>query len=89
MVRQFQARVQNDGEYSKPISATNASNMVVLWPFSIMFSVMLTYAFRDCDADFPIRYLFDGKLFILRRLQAKLTLQTNLLDKLMHADYIT
>ena len=86
MVRQFQARVQNDGEYSKPISATNASNMVVLWLFSIMFSVMLTYAFRDCDADFPIRYLFDG---FFRRLQAKLTLQTNLLDKLMHADYIT
>ena len=39
--------------------------------FSMMFSAMLTDAFQDCDDGFPIRYRFDGKLFNLRRLQAK------------------
>ena len=36
-----------------------------------MFSAMLTDAFQDVDAGFPIRYRFDGKLMKLRRLQAK------------------
>ena len=38
--------------------------------FSMMFSAMLTDAFQDVDAGFPIRYRFDGKLLNLRRLQA-------------------
>ena len=39
--------------------------------FSMIFSAMLTDAFRDVDAGFPIRYRFDGKILNLRRLQAK------------------
>ena len=35
---------------------------------------------------FPIRYRFDGKLFNLRRLQAKSRVQTDGLDKLFYAD---
>ena len=54
--------------------------------FSMMFSVMLTDAFQECDAGFPIRYRFDGKLFNLRRLQAKSKLQTDVQDKLLYAD---
>ena len=54
--------------------------------FSIMFSVMLTNAFQDCDAGFPIRYHFDGKLFNLS-LQAKSKMQADLLiDLLLYAD---
>ena len=38
--------------------------------FSMMFSVMLTDAFQDFDAGFPIRCHFDDKLFNLKRIQA-------------------
>ena len=56
--------------------------------FSKMFSAMLTDTFQDCNAGFPIRYRFDGKLFNLRRLQAKSKVQTDVLDKLVYADGI-
>ena len=51
-----------------------------------MFSAMLTDAFQDVDAGFPIRYHFDGKLRNLRRLQAKSKVQTDVVDKLLNAD---
>ena len=47
---------------------------------------MLTDAFQDCDAGFPIRYRFDGKLFNLRKLQANFKVQSDVLDKLLYAD---
>ena len=49
---------------------------------------MLTDAFQDGENDIPIRYRFDGKLFNLRRLQAKSKVQTEVLDKLHFADDI-
>ena len=68
MVRQFQdgmqARVQNDGEYSEPLLVTNGVKQGCVMAqtlFSTMFAAMLTYAFQDYDAGFPIRYRFDGK----------------------------
>ena len=54
--------------------------------FSMMFSALLTDAFQDVDAGFPIRYRFDGKLLNLRRLQAKSKVQTDVVDKLLYAD---
>ena len=93
MVRQFhdgmQARVQNNGEYSEPFPVTNGVKQgCVMAPtlFSMMFSAMLTDAFQDIDAGFPIRYRFDGKLLNLRRLQAKSKVQTDVVDKLLYAD---
>ena len=92
MVWQFhdgmQARVQNDGEYSLSFPVTNGVKQgCVMAPtlFSIMFSAMLTDAFQDVDAGFPIRYRFDGKLLNLRRLQAKSKVQTDMVDKLLYA----
>ena len=64
-----QTRAQNDGEYSEPFPVTNRVKQgCVMAPtlFSMMFSAMLTNAFQKCDAGFPIRYRFDGKLFNLR-----------------------
>ena len=59
MVRQFhddmQARVQNDGEYSKPFPVTNGVKQgCVMAPtlFSMMFSVMLT------DASYFICFIY-------------------------------
>ena len=54
--------------------------------FSMMFSAMLTDAFHDGDNGIPIRYRFDGKLFNLRRLQAKSKVQTEVLDEFLFAD---
>ena len=93
MVRQFhdgmQARVQNDGEYSEPFPVTDGVKQgCVMAPtlFSMIFSAMLTDAFQDFDAGFPIRYRFDGKLLNLRRLQTKSKVQTDVVDKLLYAD---
>ena len=93
MVRQFhdgmQARVQNDGEYSEQFPVTNGVEQgCVMAPtlFSMVFSAMLTNAFQDVDAGFPIRYRFDGKLLNLRRLQAKSKVQTDVVDKFLYAD---
>ena len=38
------------------------------------------------DDGFPSRYRLDGKLFNLRRLQAKSKVQTGVLDELLYAD---
>ena len=93
MVRQFHdgmlARVQNDGEFSDPFPVTNGvkqSCVLASTLFSMMFSAMLTDAFQDGDNGIPIRYRFDGKLFNLRRLQAKSKVQTEVLDEFLFAD---
>ena len=88
MVRQFHdgmlARVQNDGEFSDQFPVTcgvKQGCVLASTLFSMMFSVMLTDAFLDDDNGIPIRYRFDGKLFSLRRLQAKYKVQTEVLDE--------
>ena len=93
MVRQFHdgmlARVQNDGEFSDPFPVTNGVKqgcVLASTQFSMMFSAMLTDAFQDGDNGIPIRYRFDGKLFNLRRLQAKSKVQTEELDEFLFAD---
>ena len=90
-VRQFHdgmlARVLNDGEFSDPFPVTNGVKqgcVLASTLFSMMFSVMLTDAFQDGDNGIPIRYRFDGKLFNLRRLQAKS--KAEVLDEFLFAD---
>ena len=51
-----------------------------------MFSAMLTDVFQDGDNGIPIKYRFDGKLFNVRRLQAKSKVQTEVLDEFLFAD---
>ena len=55
----------------------------------MMFFAMLTAASQDGDNGIPIRYRFDGKLFNLRRLQAKSKVQTEVLDEFLFADDMT
>ena len=92
MVWQFQdgmlARVKNDGEFSDPFPVTNGVKqgcVLASTLFSMIFA-MLTDVFQDGDNDIPIRYRFDGKLFNLRRLQAKSKVQTEVLDEYLFAD---
>ena len=83
------ARVQNDGEFSDPFPVTNGVKQdCILAPtlFSMIFPAMLTAAFQDGDNGIPIRYRFGGKLFNLRRLQAKSKVQTEVLDEFLFAD---
>ena len=83
------ARVQNDGEFSDPFPVTNGVKqgyVLASTLFSMMFSAMLTDAFQDGDNGIPIRYRFDGKLFNLRRLQAKSKVKTEVLDEFLFAD---
>ena len=93
MARQFHggmlARVQNNGEFSDPFPVKNGVKqgcVLASTLFSMMFSAMLTDAFQDGDNGIPIRYRFDGKLFNLKRLQAKSKVQTEVLDESLFAD---
>lgn len=93
IVRQFHdgmhARVQDNGETSQPFPVTNGVKQgCVLAPtlFSLMFSAMLTDAFRDSGMGIDLRYRTDGKLFNLRRLQAKTKVLTDTLREFLFAD---
>ena len=68
------ARVQDNGELSQPFPVSNRVKQgCVLAPTlcSIMFSAMLTDAFRDTDVGIGINYHTNSSVFNLRRLQAK------------------
>ena len=54
----------------------------------MMFSAKLMGAFQDSDTGFPIRYPFDGIIFNLRMLQAKIKVQTDVLDELLYIQMI-
>ena len=93
MVRQFhdgmEARVQDDGEFSEAFSVSNGVKQgCVLAPtlFSLMFSAMLTDAFRDGDVGIKFNYRTDGRLFNLRRLQAKTKIMTDIIRDFLFAD---
>lgn len=80
IVRQFHddilVRVQDNGETTEPFSVSNGVKqgcVIVSTLFSLMFSAMLTDAFRDTNIDIGIRYQTVGSVFNLRRVQAKKT----------------
>ena len=82
-------RVTDDGDSSEPIAVTNGVKQgCVLAPtlFSIMFSAMLSEAFRDADDGITIRYRMDGKLLNLQRLQAKSKVKEATVRDLLLAD---
>ena len=90
MVRQFHdgmlARVQNDGGEFPVTNGVKQGCVLASTLFSMMFSAMLTNAFQDGDSGIPMRCRFDGKLFNLRRLQAKSKVQIEVLDEFLFAD---
>lgn len=94
MVRQFHdgmlARVLDDGDSSDAFPVTNGVKQgCVLAPtlFSMMFSAMLSDAFcNDEETNIKIRFRTDGKLFNLRRLQAKTKVEEGSVRDLLFAD---
>ena len=93
LVQQFHdnmtARVQDNGEYSQPFPVTNGVKQgCVLAPtlFSMVFSAMLSDAFRDGDVGVSFRYRTDGGLFKPRRLQAKTKVHEDTARDFLFAD---
>ena len=93
IVRQFHdgmmARVLDDGEPSEAFPVTNGVKQgCVLAPtlFSMMFSAMLTDAFRDYEPGINIKFRTDGKLFNPRRLQAVTKVKETVLRDFLFAD---
>ena len=86
----MQAKVQDSGDASDSFPVTNGVKQgCVLAPtlFSLMFSAMLTEAFKGEDDGVNLRYRTDGKLFNLRRLQAKTKVHTDIIRDLLFADH--
>ena len=93
MVRQFhdgmQARVQDDGVYSESFLVTSGVKQgCVLAPtfFSMMFSAMLTDAFRLGDIGVNFKFRTDRKLFNIRRIQAQTKVQKDIARDFLFAD---
>ncbi len=51
-----------------------------------MFSAMMTNAFSDSDVGIGIRYRYDGSLFNIRGLQAKIKVSTDTISDFLFAD---
>ncbi|XP_076469457.1 uncharacterized protein LOC143299851 [Babylonia areolata] len=82
------ARVQDNRETSEPFPVSNGVKQgCVLAPtlFSLMFSALLTDAFRDADVGIGIGYHTDGSLLNLRRLQAKTKVRTDTINDFLFA----
>ena len=93
LVRSFhdgmQVRVQDDGELSEPIPVTNGVKQgCVLAPtlFSMMFSAMLTEAFKDGKDGVEIEYRMDGGLHNIQRFRAKSKTKEDCVRDLLFAD---
>ena len=83
------ARVQDNGETSEAFPVTNGVKQgCVLAPtlFSIMFSAMLSDAFRDANLGISLTYRTDGSIFNIRRLQAKTKVSETTINELLFAD---
>ena len=93
IVRQFHdgmmVKVLDDGDESETFPVTNGVKQgCVLAPtlFSMVFSAMLTDAFRGCHDGIHIKYRTDGGLFNLRRLQAVTKVKETVIRDFLFAD---
>ena len=93
IIRQFHdgmlARVQDNGETPAPFPVSNGVKqgcMLAPTLFSLIFSAMLSDAFRNSDAGIGIRYRYDGSLFNLKRLLAKTKVSTDNINDLLFPD---
>ena len=74
LVCSFHACIQGDGLTPDAFEVTNGVKQGCVLAhtlFSTMFSVMLMSTFQNEEDAIPLQYRTDGKLFNLRRLQAR------------------
>lgn len=86
------AQVLNDGEPSEAFPVSNGviqGCVLAPTPFSLMFSAMLSDAFKDTDPGINIRFKTDGKLFNLRHLQAVMEVKETVLRDFLFAEDCT
>ena len=93
VIRQFhdgmKANILENGDLSPAFPVTNGVKQgCVLAPtlFSMVFSAMLTDAFKTCDQGVNIRYRTDGKLFNIRRFNAPTKVRETTVRDLLFAD---
>ena len=93
MIRQFhdgmQASVQDDGEHSSSFPLANGVKQgCVLAPTlsSMIFSAMLNGAYREGKIGVDFHFQIEGKLFKLRRLQAKTKVTHDMAQDFLFAD---
>ncbi|XP_047481685.1 uncharacterized protein LOC125034088 [Penaeus chinensis] len=93
IVRQFHdgmlVKVLDDRDESEAFPVTNGVKQgCALAPtlFSMVFSAMLTDAFRDCQDGMHVRYRTDCGLFNLRRLQAVTKVKVTVIRDFLFAD---
>ena len=93
MVRQFhdgmRVHVQDDGTLTELFLVSNGVKqgcVLASTICSIMFSAMLTDAFKGGDVGININYRIDGQLFNLRRLQAKTKVRSVTIRDFLFAD---
>ena len=93
IIRQFHngmlARVQDNGETSAAFRVSNRVKqgcVLALTLVSLMFSAMLTDAFRELNRGIGIRYRYES-LFNLRRPQGRAKVSTDTISVFLFADH--
>jgi hypothetical protein len=87
--RDMKARVTFNGSLSDEICIDNGvkqGDIPAPTLFSIYFSVVLAYAFQDCDIGIQLRFRTTGKVFNLRRFKARSKTFQLLVRELLYAD---
>lgn len=85
----MKARVNVNGVLSDPVSVDNGvkqGDIPAPTLFSIYFATMLVFAFGNCDIGISLRFRTSGKLFNLRRLDAKSKTFQTIIRELLYAD---
>ena len=87
--RDMKGRFNFNGSLSEPIAIDNGvkqGDIPAPTLFSIFFSVTLAYAFQGCDIGVFLRFRTSGKVFNLRRFNAKSKTFNALVRELLYAD---
>ena len=87
--RNMKARVTFNGQLSEEISIDNGvkqGDIPAPTLFSIFFAVMLSHAFQDCERGILLRFRTTGKVFNLRRFNARSKNFEALIRELLYAD---
>ena len=87
--RSMKARVNFNGQLSDQIDVDNGvkqGDIPAPTLFSLYLTAVLWFAFHDCDIGVYFRFRTSGRIFNLRRFQARTLVQESLVRDLLYAD---